>query len=94
MLSCLAMIFLTLAGYSAGAVLGSWTRRGGQKGGSSPSLLDTAMVVVMWISGIALLLTVLEPWAAVGIWLILAMGVAFLLKRLQVQPDEGKPLPQ
>jgi len=42
-LSWLALIFLTLGGYSAGAVLGSRTKSGGHKGDPSPALLDTGM---------------------------------------------------
>ena len=93
-LSWLALIFLTLAGYSAGAVLGSRTRTGGQKDEPSPSLLDTMMVVVLWIGGIASRLTGVKPWSAVGIWLVIALAVAFVLNRVQAQPSEGKPLPQ
>ncbi len=43
LLSWLALIFLTLAGYSAGAVLSSRTRSGEHKRDPSPSLLDTWM---------------------------------------------------
>ena len=93
-LSWLALIFLTLAGYSAGAVLGSRTRLDRQKGEPSPSLLDTAMVVVLWFSGIAARLAGLKSWSAVGIWLVIAFAVAFLLTWVLPQPIEGKPLPQ
>ena len=93
-LSWLALIFLTLAGYSAGAVLGSRSRTGGHRGDPSPSLLDTAMVVVLWIGGIASRLAEVKAWSAVGIWLIIALAVAFMLNWVQPQPSEGKPLPQ
>jgi len=93
-LSWLALIFLTLAGYSAGAVLGFRTKAKGDKPDPSPSLLDTAMVVVLWITGITLRMTVLKPWVAVCVCLVVAIVVAFLLNRMQPLPEEGKPLPQ
>ena len=93
-LSWLVLIFLTLAGYSAGAVLGSRTRLGGHKGDPSPSLLDMVMVIMLWIGGIASRLAGVKPWPAVGMWLVIALVVAFLLNRVQPQSSEGKPLPQ
>jgi len=93
-LGWLALIFLTLAGYSAGAVLGSRTRTNGHRGDPSPSLLDTAMVVVLWIGGIASQLAGVKPWAAVGVWLVLAIAAAFVINQVKKQPSEGKPLPQ
>jgi len=93
-LSWLALIFLTLAGYSAGAVLGFRVNAKMKKGDLSPSLLDTVMVVVLWIGGIISRLAGVKAWSAVGIWLFIALVVAFLLNRVQPQPREGKPLPQ
>jgi hypothetical protein len=93
-LSWLALILLTLTGYSAGAVLGNRTRSGGHRGDPSPSLLDTAMVVVLWIGGITSRLSGGKAWSVVGAWLVIGLVVAFLLNRVQPQPDEGKPLPQ
>ena len=93
-LSWLALIFLTLAGYSAGGVLGSRTGSDRHKDDPSPSLLDTAMVVVLWFGGIASRLKGINVWPAIGIWVVVALVVAFVLNRMQRQPDEGKPLPQ
>ena len=92
--SWLALIFLTLAGYSAGAVLGSRSKAGGHRGDPSPSLLDTIMVIVLWIGGVASRLAGIRAWSVVGIWLIIALAVAFMMNRVQPQPSEGKPLPQ
>jgi len=72
--------------------LGSRTRAHRQN--PSPTLLDTATVVVLWIGGITLRMRVLKPWVAVGVLLVAAIAVAFLLNRVQPQPIEGKPLPQ
>jgi hypothetical protein len=52
------------------------------------------MVVVLWIGGIASRLAGLKAWPAVGIWLVIALAVAFILNWVQPQPSEGKPLPQ
>jgi hypothetical protein len=93
-LSWLALIFLTLAGYSAGAVIGFRTNTRMVKGEPSPSLLDTMMVIVLWIGGIASRLIGVKAWSTVGIWLVIALAVAFILNRVQPQPSEGKPLPQ
>lgn len=93
-LSWLALIFLTLAGYSAGGVLGSRTGSDRHKGDPSPSVLDTAMVVVLWLGGIASRLKGMNLWPAIGIWVVVALVVAFVLNKVQGQPDESKPLPQ
>jgi hypothetical protein len=92
--SWLALIFLTLTGYSAGAVLGLQTRAKGHRSRSSPSLLDTMVVVVLWIGGIISRLSGLGKWSAVGIWVAVAFLVAFILSYIQRQPDEGHLLPQ
>lgn len=91
-LSWFALILLTLAGYSAGAVLGSRAQKSRQN--PSPSLLDTAIVVVLWITGITFRLIVLKPWVVVGVWLVVAIAVALVLNWVQPQSDEGKLLPQ
>ncbi|MCL5958841.1 MAG: hypothetical protein M1358_05895 [Chloroflexi bacterium] len=90
----LAFIFLTLAGYSAGAVLGSRTR--GIKGQAerSPTLLDMGIVVALWISGIAVRLAGGEAWVVAGAILLLALMIAFSASRVQPWTAEGKPLTQ
>jgi membrane protein implicated in regulation of membrane protease activity len=52
------------------------------------------MVVVLWIGGIASQLAGVKPWAAVGVWLVLAIAAAFVINQVKKQPSEGKPLPQ
>ncbi|MBI4317854.1 MAG: hypothetical protein HY675_05140 [Chloroflexi bacterium] len=89
-LSWLALIFLMIAGYSAGATLSA--RMAGLGAGASPSLLDTAMVVVLWVGGFATRLTILEPWTAVLVWLLVAMAAGFSLNRVQPHSSESKAL--
>jgi hypothetical protein len=92
--SWLALIFLTLTGYSAGAVLGLKIRAKGPQKGFYPSLLDTMMVIVLWIGGIISRLAGLGKWSTVGIGVAVALLVAFILSFIQRQRDEGHPLPQ
>jgi hypothetical protein len=92
--SWLALIFLTLAGYSAGAVLGFRAKAVKHGCDTSPSLLDTGIVIVLWFGGIASRLAGMKPWSAVGTWGGIALAVAFVLSIVQPQIDKGKPLPQ
>jgi fatty acid desaturase len=94
LLSWLALIFLTLAGYSAGAVLSSKTKGKEEKHEPSPSLLDTMMIIVLLVGGLTLRLAGAGAWLVVGVWVVVAVVVAFVLHRVQRQPEEGKPLPQ
>lgn len=94
LVSWLVLIFLTLSGYSAGAVLGSRIRGGGHRYDSSPSLLDTIIVVVLWIGGITSRLIGVAVWSAVGMWLGIALVVALILSQVQSEPSKSKPLPQ
>ena len=94
MLSWLALIFLTLTGYSAGAVLGYQTIAPKGKSDLSPSLIDMMIVVVLWIGGIISRVSGLGSWLVVGIWLVLAGIVGFFLNVVQPRIDEGKALPQ
>ena len=91
--SWLALIFLTLSGYSAGAVIGSLTRRRGHRYDPTPTLLDTIIVVVLWIGGITSVLIGLEVWLAVGVWFGIALVVALILNQVQSQSSKSKPLP-
>jgi lipopolysaccharide export LptBFGC system permease protein LptF len=93
MLSWLALIFLTLAGYSAGAAL-TCQRIKREKTLLAPSLIDTMMVVILWIGGIVFRLSGSGPWRAVWVCLILAIVAGSIVSLAQPRPDEGKPLPQ
>jgi hypothetical protein len=93
LVSWLALIFLTLSGYSAGAVLGSRIRRRGHRDDPFPTLLDTIMVVVLWIGGITSVLIGVGVWLAVGVWLGIALVVALILNQVQSQSIKSKPLP-
>lgn len=94
-LSWLALIFLTLFGYSAGGVLGRRTQPRGKTAGVQPTLLDTALVIVLWMGAIACRLTTdISPWRVVAIGFIVALGVAFVLNCFQRPSHDGNTLLQ
>ncbi len=94
LLSWLALVLLTLFGYSAGAVFGRKTKGYDSEEDPSPSLLDTLTVVVLWIGAIVSRLTMLGRWAALGIWFAVALIFAFALSWVQTRPDKDKALTQ
>ena len=93
-LSWLALIFLTLFGYSAGAVIGGRTRRGRQAGEPSPSMADTLAVVVLWIGAVVSRVNLMKRWTAVGFWFVVALGTAFIMNLVQRRAEEGKSITQ
>lgn len=94
LLSWLVLIFVTLFGYSAGAVFGKKTKRSSSGEEPSPSLLDTLAVVVLWIGAVVSRVTMLGRWEALGIWFVAALSVAFLLSLVQRKQDQGKAITQ
>ena len=75
-ISELALVLLTLAGYSMGAVLGSRDKS------ATPQPLDLGVIVILWIAALALRAS-LGRWAAIGLWLIVAALVSFGLTSLR-----------
>ncbi len=94
LLSWLALIFLTLFGYSAGAVFGGRMNRRSRGADPSPSLLDTFMVPGLWIGAIVSRLTILGRWTALFVWFLAALGTAFVLSLVQTQTDDDKAITQ
>lgn len=84
-LSGLALILLTLVGYSIGAVLGAKDRSPAQQ------LLDLAVVVVLWVSAI-FSRSALGKWTAIGVWLVAGGLVSFVLSsaRRHKMPSKAK----
>lgn len=86
-LSGLALVLLTLAGYSAGAAISSKGRK------VTPELLDIAGVVALW--GMALATRGwLGKWLAIGVWIVLglavgAVGVALRRERYPTEKAEA-----
>ena len=75
-LSGLALVLLTLVGYSTGAVTG------GRNKTVAPELLDLVVVVVLWALALASRLS-LGRWAAIGVWLIGGGLVSFVLAAIR-----------
>jgi hypothetical protein len=84
-LSGLALVLLTLVGYSIGAVIGAKDRS------PTPRLLDLAVVVVLWISAL-LSRSALGKWTAIGVWLVAGGLVSFVLSsvRRNKMPSKAK----
>jgi uncharacterized membrane protein YebE (DUF533 family) len=94
-LSGLALVLLTLVGYSSGAVIGA-------RGKSvAPKLLDLGAVAVLLIAALTSR-TVLGRWVAIGVWLVIGGLVSLVLSRVRrgeisaktektVSAQEGNP---
>lgn len=73
----LALVLLTLVGYSSGSVLGASGHD------PTPRILDLLVVVVLWIAALATR-TILGKWVAIVIWLVLGLIVGVVLSRIRV----------
>jgi uncharacterized membrane protein YqaE (UPF0057 family) len=91
-LSWLALILLTLVGYSAGAVLALWMRARERVHTTDPSLLDTAALILLWVGVILARESGLGRWWAVLLGLGLALVVGFVLSLIQPRPSESRSL--
>ncbi len=95
LLGWFALIFLTLFGYSAGAVVGRRVRNAGEARGAHPTLVDTAMVIVLWCGALASRLVGQMPgWKAVAFWFAVASILAFALNCIQKSSNEGNTILQ
>lgn len=71
-ISVLALILLTLVGYSSGAVLGAKGRT------AMPGIADLLVVIVLWIGAIATR-GALGKWLSIGVWLGVGLVVGAIL---------------
>jgi hypothetical protein len=74
--SKLALVLLTLSGYSIGAVLGSRDKS------AIPQPLDLGVVVILWGAALASR-AILGKWTAIGLWLVAAGLFSFGLTSLR-----------
>jgi hypothetical protein len=74
--SGLALVLLTLVGYSTGAVMG------GRDKSVAPKLLDLGVVVVLVIAALASR-AVLNRWVAIAVWLVIGGLVSLVLSRVR-----------
>jgi hypothetical protein len=76
-ISGLALVLLTLVGYSSGSVLGATGRD------PTPRILDLLVVIVLWIAALATRSS-LGKWGAIVIWLVIGLVVGMALARLRM----------
>lgn len=74
--SGLALVLLTLVGYSSGAVIGSRDKS------VAPKLLDLGVVVVLLTTALTSR-TVLDRWVAIGVWLVIGGLASLMLSRVR-----------
>jgi hypothetical protein len=86
----LALVLLTLVGYSSGSVLGTSGHN------PTPRILDLLAVVVLWVAALATR-SVLGKWGAIVIWLVIGLVVGMVLARIRIdsypkaQPVDAGP---
>jgi len=82
-ISALALVLLTLVGYSSGAVLAAKYRW------PAPAPLDLLVVIVLW--ALALLSQPsLGRWVAISVWLFVALAASFVLAVARRGPAPSK----
>ncbi|MBN1581603.1 MAG: hypothetical protein JXA89_12940 [Anaerolineae bacterium] len=84
----IALVLLTLVGYSAGAVIGSRNHL------ATPKPVDLVLIVLLWI-GALFSRTFIGKWVAVGIWVACAVVLAVVrtfVRRNQLPLAEPKEL--
>lgn len=72
----LALILLTLVGYSSGSALGARGRT------PVPGILDLLAIVALWTAALATQ-NALGKWLAVGVWLVIGLLVGWILARIR-----------
>ncbi|PWH18528.1 MAG: hypothetical protein DDG58_06405 [Ardenticatenia bacterium] len=75
--SSIALVLLTLTGYSAGAALGARGRI------PVPGLLDLLAIVLLWVGAISSR-TALGRWPAIGVWVLAGLLVGLVLTRARL----------
>ncbi len=68
----LALVLLTLVGYSSGSVLGAKRRT------AVPGIADLVVIVLMWMAALATR-NALGKWSAIGTWLVVGLVLGAVL---------------
>lgn len=87
----LALVLITLTCYSAGAVLALWVQSKKREQKTDPSLLDVAMVILMWGIMTVVWIADLSKWS-VPLVLLIAFGCGALLAWLQPRSKSSTSL--
>ena len=84
-LSGLALVLLTLVGYSSGSVLGAKGRA------VVPNILDFLVVIALWIAALVTRDT-LGRWSSIAIWMALGLFLGMILARIRADGyQEAQP---
>ena len=82
----LALVLLTLVGYSSGSVLGAKGRT------AVPGLADLPVIIATWIAALATRNT-LGKWGAIGVWLMIGLVLGAALARVRADSyPKAQPL--
>jgi hypothetical protein len=85
-IAAIALVLLTLVGYSSGSVIGATGRT------PAPRLLDLLVVIVLWISALATR-SALGKWSAIIIWLVIGLVLGMALARIRIRSyPKAQPL--
>ncbi len=88
LISGIALVLLTLTGYSAGAALGARGRT------PMPGLLDLLIMFLLWAGAVSTRVA-LGKWLAVAVWVIIGIVVGLVLTRTRLTqyPKEATSTP-
>jgi hypothetical protein len=82
----IALVLLTLVGYSSGSVIGARGRT------PTPRILDLLVLVVLWVAALTTRST-LGKWSAIVIWLVIGLAVGIILARMRIDSyPKAQPL--
>jgi hypothetical protein len=77
-IAAIALVLLTLVGYSSGSVIGATERT------PAPRILDLLAVIVLWIAALATR-SALGKWSAIIIWLAIGLVLGMVLARIRIR---------
>ncbi len=77
LISVIALVLLTLTGYSAGAALGARGRT------PVPGLVDLLIIFMLWI-GAVLTRVMLGKWLAIAVWVVVGLVIGLALARARL----------
>jgi hypothetical protein len=76
-IAAIALVLLTLVGYSGGSVIGATGRS------PVPRLLDLLAVLILWLGALATR-SALGKWSAIVIWLVIGLVLGMVLARIRI----------
>jgi len=87
----LALLLVTLAGFSTGAALGHRAKRASRSDVPHPGLPDFAAILLCWSGVFISLISGFEAGRTAALWTVTGLIIAFALHRLQKRtPDDAR----